>query len=81
LHLWLRLSQVRAEGEDSDDEREAPEPAPVGTEAEQKERKLLQDIDAAVQKEAARQRRLKKTVSVRERGTRHQMLWVSRATV
>ena len=28
-----------------------------------KERKLLADIDAAVQKEAARQRRLKKTVS------------------
>jgi hypothetical protein len=52
-------TQVRGEDEESEEEK-AP-PAPVGTEAEQRERKLLEDIDAAVQKEAARQRRLKKT--------------------
>jgi hypothetical protein len=69
IHVGLvRCFPLQAEGDSDDDEEDkAPvvAPEPPGTEEEMKERKLLADIDAAVQKEAARQRRLKKTVSAR----------------
>jgi hypothetical protein len=66
-HVWgargRECAGMQVAGEESSEE-EAPAaaPEPAGTEEEVKERKLLADIDAAVQKEAARQRRLKKTV-------------------
>ena len=68
----VRCFALQAAGDSDDEEDKAPvvAPEPPGTEEEMKERKLLADIDAAVQKEAARQRRLKKTVSTR--------VWVGR---